>query len=225
METPPVHVLLEIQGGEVVEANAEISTPTVTESSAGDDSDEGSPAPAPESAPPPSPPPGAPIKVRTAGGREVIVLEKTQQGWFSVELDGNANDNGRAPAPKVIVDPEAPMLMAHHGRKKRRRGEGRFSKKEDSEADLLELIGALEGAVSPPSAGELQLRRELKQLRRENKRLKTLNRPGWIGAYSPEARKRRIARFHGKRARRVWTKPPPRHRRAAPAAARSPNDS
>ena len=31
-------------------------------------------------------------------------------------------------------------------------------------------------------------------------------RPGWIGAYSPEARKRRIARFHGKRARRVWTK-------------------
>ena len=31
-------------------------------------------------------------------------------------------------------------------------------------------------------------------------------RPGWIGAYSPEARKRRVARFHGKRARRVWTK-------------------
>ena len=30
--------------------------------------------------------------------------------------------------------------------------------------------------------------------------------PGWIGAYSPEARKRRVARFHGKRARRVWTK-------------------
>ena len=187
METPPVHVLLEIQGEEVVEADAEISTPTVTESSAGDDSDEGSPAPAPESAPPPLPPPGAPIKVRTAGGREVIVLEKTQQGWFSVELDGNANDKGGARERK--------------------------------------LIGALEGAVSPPSAGELQLRRELKQLRRENKRLKTLNRPGWIGAYSPEARKRRIARFHGKRARRVWTKPPPRHRRAAPAAARSPKDS
>ena len=186
METPPVHVLLEIQGGEVVEADAEISTPTVTESSAGDDSDEGSPAPAPESAPPPSPPPGAPIKVRTAGGREAIVLEKMQRGWFRVELDGNAND----------------------------------------EADLLELIGALEGAVSPPSAGELQLRRELEPLRRGNERLKTLNRPGWIGAYSPEARKRRIARFHGKRARRVWTKPPPRHRRrAAPAAARSPKGS
>ena len=118
------------------------------------------------------------------------------------------------------------MLMAHHGRKKRRRGEGRFAK-EDSEADLLELIGALEGAVSPPppSADELQLRRELEPLRRENERLNTLNRPGWIGAYSPEARKRRVARFHGKRARRVWTKPPPRHRRAAPAAARSPNDS
>ena len=97
METPPVHVLLEIQGGEVVEANAEISTPTVTESSAGDDSDEGSPAPAPESAPPPSPPPGAPIKVRTAGGREVIVLEKTQQGWFSVELDGKAAQDAHSP--------------------------------------------------------------------------------------------------------------------------------
>ena len=96
METPPVHVLLEIQGGEVVEADAEISTPTVTESSAGDDSDEGSPAPAPESAPPPSPPPGAPIKVRTAGGREAIVLEKMQRGWFRVELDGNANDEGGA---------------------------------------------------------------------------------------------------------------------------------
>ena len=72
------------------------------------------------------------------------------------------------------------MLMAHHGRKKRRRGEGRFAKKEDSETDLLELIGALEGAVSPPppSADELQLRRELQQLRRENKRLKTTARRG-----------------------------------------------
>ena len=188
METPPVHVLLEIQGGEVVEADAQISTPTVTESSAGDDSDDGSPAP---ESPPPAPLP------RPA----------------------------RARAPRVIVDPEAPTLMRDHGRKKRRRGEGRFAKKEDSEADLLELIGALEGAVSPPSADELQLHRELKQLRRENKRLKTLNRPGWIGAYSPEARKRRIARFHGKRARRVWTKPPPRHRRRAAPAASIPKDS
>ena len=29
---------------------------------------------------------------------------------------------------------------------------------------------------------------------------------GWVGAYSPEARKRRIARFHAKRKRRVWKK-------------------
>ena len=29
---------------------------------------------------------------------------------------------------------------------------------------------------------------------------------GWIGAYSPEARKRRLAVFHAKRERRVWTR-------------------
>ena len=29
---------------------------------------------------------------------------------------------------------------------------------------------------------------------------------GWVGNYSPAARKKRIARFHGKRKRRVWTK-------------------
>ena len=90
METPPIHVLLaldaQILGGR---ADAEISTestPTVTESSAGDEG----------SSPPPSPPPGAPIKVRTAGGREAIVLERTPSGWFRVELDGNANDEGGA---------------------------------------------------------------------------------------------------------------------------------
>ena len=29
---------------------------------------------------------------------------------------------------------------------------------------------------------------------------------GWIGAYSPEARKKRLAVFHAKRERRVWTR-------------------
>ena len=116
METPPIHVLLaldaQILGGRVDAEISTESTPTVTESSTGD---EGSPAPAPESAPPPSPPPGAPIKVRTVDGREAIVVERTQSGWFRVELDGNAND---------------------------------------------------------------ELRRELQQLRRENKRLKTTARGG-----------------------------------------------
>ena len=31
-----------------------------------------------------APPAGAPIRVRTAGGREAIVLEKMQRGWFRV---------------------------------------------------------------------------------------------------------------------------------------------
>jgi hypothetical protein len=103
METPPIHVLLaldaQILGGRVDAEISTESTPTVTESSTGD---EGSPAPAPESAPPPSPPPGAPIKVRTAGGREAIVLERTPSGWFRVELDGNANDEGGARERKKI---------------------------------------------------------------------------------------------------------------------------
>ena len=43
-----------------------------------------------------APPAGAPIRVRTAGGREAIVLEKMQRGWFRVELDQNANDEGGA---------------------------------------------------------------------------------------------------------------------------------
>ena len=86
MDTPPIHVLLALDA-QILGGEAKISTPTVTESSAGD---EGS------SAPPSAPPLGAPIKVRTAGGREAIVLEKMQRGWFSVELDGNANDEGGA---------------------------------------------------------------------------------------------------------------------------------
>ena len=48
------------------------------------------------------PPPGAPIKVRTIGGREAIVLEKMQRGWFRVALDGNANEEGGANERKSL---------------------------------------------------------------------------------------------------------------------------
>ena len=92
MDTPPIHVLLALDA-QILGGEAKISTPTVTESSPGD---EGS------SAPPSAPPPGAPIKVRTAGGREAIVLERTPSGWFRVELDGNANDEGGARERKRI---------------------------------------------------------------------------------------------------------------------------
>ena len=97
METPPIHVLLaldaQILGGRVDAEISTESTPTVTESSAGDEG----------SSPPPSPPPpGAPINVRTVGGREAIVLEKMQRGWFRVELDGNANDEGGARERKLV---------------------------------------------------------------------------------------------------------------------------
>jgi len=50
----------------------------------------------------PLPPPGAPIKVRTKGGREAIVLEKMQRGWFRVALDGNANEEGGANERKSL---------------------------------------------------------------------------------------------------------------------------
>ena len=50
----------------------------------------------------PLPPPGAPIKVRTKGGREAIVLERMQRGWFRVVLDGNANEEGGANERKSL---------------------------------------------------------------------------------------------------------------------------
>ena len=48
---------------------------------------------------------GAPVKVRTKGGREAIVLEKMQRGWFRVELDQNANDEGGAYERKTLRRP------------------------------------------------------------------------------------------------------------------------
>ena len=38
----------------------------------------------------------APIIVRTAGGREAIALENMGRGWYLVELDANANNEGGA---------------------------------------------------------------------------------------------------------------------------------
>ena len=102
MDTPPIHVLLALDA-QILGGEAKISTPTVTESSAGD---EGS------SAPPSPPPPGAPIKVRTAGGREAIVLERTPSGWFRVELDGNANDEGGA---RSLRRPRPPTSFSSAG--------------------------------------------------------------------------------------------------------------
>ena len=43
-------------------------------------------------APPPPRNSGAPILVRTAGGRTATVIEKKQRGWFVCDLDGNANE-------------------------------------------------------------------------------------------------------------------------------------
>jgi len=47
-----------------------------------------------------------PIRVRTAGGREAVVLERKQRGWFAVELDGNANNEGGANERKTLRRPQ-----------------------------------------------------------------------------------------------------------------------
>ena len=36
------------------------------------------------------------VQAITAGGRVATILERKQRGWFAVELDGNANDEGKA---------------------------------------------------------------------------------------------------------------------------------
>ena len=69
------------------------------------------------------------------------------------------------------------------------------------------LLGG--GAAPPPSsprAGQGRGKKRLPPRPAPKPSSSSNGRPGWIGAYSPEARKRRVARFHGKRARRVWTK-------------------
>ena len=67
---------------------------------------EGTQPPAPRPAPP-APPrnSGAPILVRTAGGRTATVIEKKQRGWFVCDLDGNANEEGKAHERKTLRRP------------------------------------------------------------------------------------------------------------------------
>ena len=50
-------------------------------------------------------PPKAPILVRTAGGRTATVIEKKQRGWFVCDLDGNANEEGKAHERKTLRRP------------------------------------------------------------------------------------------------------------------------
>ena len=68
---------------------------------------EGTQPPAPRPAAPPPPPrnSGAPILVRTAGGRTATVIEKKQRGWFVCDLDGNANEEGKAHERKTLRRP------------------------------------------------------------------------------------------------------------------------
>ena len=67
---------------------------------------EGTQPPAPRPAPPPPPRnSGAPILVRTAGGRTATVIEKKQRGWFVCDLDGNANEEGKAHERKTLRRP------------------------------------------------------------------------------------------------------------------------
>ncbi len=64
-------------------------------------------------APAAAPAAGEPIRVRTAGGREALVLEKMQRGWFRVELDGNANDEGGANERKSLRRPQLAAGQDH----------------------------------------------------------------------------------------------------------------
>jgi hypothetical protein len=65
------------------------------------------PREATEAQEPPPPPPGsgAPILVRTAGGRSATVIQRLGRGWFVVDLDGNENDEGKAFERKNIRRP------------------------------------------------------------------------------------------------------------------------
>ena len=46
------------------------------------------------------------VRVRTLGGRVATVLERRQRGWFVVELDGNANEEGFANERKSLRRPQ-----------------------------------------------------------------------------------------------------------------------
>ena len=69
------------------------------------------------------------------------------------------------------------------------------------------LLGGAAAPAPSPRAGQGRGKKRLPPRPAPKPSSSSSNgRPGWIGAYSPEARKRRIARFHGKRARTrpVW---------------------
>ena len=68
------------------------------------------------------------------------------------------------------------------------------------------LLGGAAAPAPSPRAGQGRGKKRLPPRPAPKPSSSSNGRPGWIGAYSPEARKRRVARFHGKRARRVWTK-------------------
>ena len=132
METPPVHVLLEIQGGEVVEADAEISTPTVTESSAGDDSDDYETA---------ATRPPRPLPKPSSGGRPGWI------GAYSPEARKRRIARFHGKRARRVWTKRVKYDVRKDFASTRPRVEGRFAKKE--EEDLLKLIGALDGAISP----------------------------------------------------------------------------
>ena len=93
METPPIHVLLaldaQILGGRVDAEISTESTPTVTESSTGD---EGSPVP------PPSPPPGAPITGKQAAQDDGPGRQLDSDQYL---LHGRQRDSGQSPVASV----------------------------------------------------------------------------------------------------------------------------
>ena len=60
---------------------------------------------APPSVTQPGPVPAVAVQAQTAGGRVATVLYRKQRGWFAVELDGNANDEGGAFERKSLRRP------------------------------------------------------------------------------------------------------------------------
>ena len=97
-----------------------------------------------------APPPrnsGAPILVRTAGGREAKLLEKRGLGYHFVELDENANDEGGAYERKSLRSPHnfAPgqeHLLAQAPLAKPQRSSPRVTKSTEAKGDdALETTG------------------------------------------------------------------------------------
>jgi len=83
----------------------------------------------------------------------------------------------------------------------KRKKRGIRAKKEKEAADS-ERIPHVPGSGRPRSLSDPNLRMSI-----DDDGLQTTERPdGWIGAYSPDSRKKRIEKFLKKRSNRVWTK-------------------